>query len=301
MHPLKMSPQAASSAPWQPPRDEDLTWFSAPEKLAVNRRPLEFTLEVDAFCFGITRAMESLEFPLTEVRPRLVDGHLFLAVAPSAQAERDITRRLRNIQDLTLRYTKDIKGFWEAQVKPKIEEYNRWMAEFATAARSPVELAEAVRQLRRVRGNQWFNVCRPALAPAAIIQRRLEEAHRQKGRKSAEINALEQAAEDGTGVAREAMGLVDRGRIVLFSSLGQVGTRLATAGSIAEPEDIFWLSWMEVRGALEQGGERHGVVKKRKTDASRWAHAAAPHPRGPELPPGAPRMHLIPEILGLLG
>lgn len=285
---------------WVPLSDAELTWFVADEKLLPPPRPLEYTVEVAAFAFGLTRGLESLEFPITEVRPRLVDGRVYLAPVPSAQAETDIHRRMENVRDLSLRFTRNIKGFWEQQVRPKIEGYNKWMAEFVSASGSSQELAERLRELRRVRGNQWFNVIRPVVAPTALLHRWAEEAE-QRGGDSAAVQSLVRAADDGVAATREALGLVRRGRTILLSALHEVGGRLTGAGFIDDPEDIFWLQWMEVRQTLQNGGDRRALVTQRKADASRSGRSPTPALIGPPLPPDAPRMYLIPEVLRLLG
>ncbi|NIO07021.1 MAG: hypothetical protein GTO40_03130, partial [Deltaproteobacteria bacterium] len=145
-----MNQATAHKVPWSPPTDDELHWFPATGNFPLTPKPLEYTVEVDALFFGLTRALESLEFPMTEVRPRLMDGRLYIAVAPSADAEKNIPRRLRSIRDLSLRYTRDIRGFWQQQVKPKIEDYNRWMTQFVKESGSSAVLAEQVRQLRWV-------------------------------------------------------------------------------------------------------------------------------------------------------
>lgn len=318
-------------ATWVPPADDELTWFLADDTPLGRPGPLVYTLEVAAFVFGMTRALESLEFPLTDVRYRLIDGRLYLAIVPSAQAERDLKRRLESVRDLSFRFTRNIRASWQQQVQAKVEGYNRWMAEFVSASGSAEELAEHVRQLRRMRGNQWFNVIRPVVAPAALIQRRAEEtamriladaaqenAHEmirraresgwdgifnaidQSGRDSAEVRSLVRAGDDGVAVTREALGIVGRGREVLRSALQEVGLRLTGGGSIQNPDDIFWLEWMEVRDTLRHGGSRRDIVVKRREEASRPGRADAPPIIGPPLPADAPRMYLIREILHLL-
>ncbi len=295
-----MSNATSTKGSWLPPPDDELNWFPAKGNMLLTPRPLEYTVEVKAFIFGITRALESLEFPLTEVRSRLVDGRLYYAIAPSADAEKNIRRRLQSVQDLSLRYTKDIRGYWQQQVQSKIEGYNRWMAEFVRSSDSSKELAEQVRQLRRVRANQWFNLIRSVVAPTALIQLLAKEAIEQKGRDSAEVQSLVRGADDGVAVTKEAFGVADRGKTILLSALREVGVRLTDAGSINDPEDIFWLEWMDVRVALQNGGDRRAIVAKRKEEASVLGRLQAPLIIGSTLPPDTTRMYLVPEILRLL-
>jgi len=295
-----MSNAATHKVPWSPPRDDELTWFAPKGKLPLTPRPLEYTVEVYAFFFGITRALESLEFPLTEVRSRLVDGRLYVAVAPSADAEKDMRRRLQSVRDLSLRYTRDIGGFWQQQVQPKIEGYNRWMAEFVSQSGSSQELAEQVRQLRWVLGNQWFNIFRPVIAPTALMQSWANEAIQQKGRNSEDAKSAVRAAENAATVTKEALGAVEHGKTILLSALREVGRRLTEGASIRKPEDIFWLQWMEVRHTLENGGDVEAIVVKRKAESAQLGRSTPPSTLGPPLPPDASRMYLIREVFDLL-
>ncbi len=297
---LVMSKAATHKVPWSPPHDDELTWFPAKGKLPLTPGPLEYTVEVDALFFGLTRALESLEFPLTEVRSRLVDGRLYVAVAPSADAEKDMRRRLQSVRDLSLRYTRDIGGFWQQQVQPKIEGYNRWMAEFVSQSGSSQELAEQVRQLRWVLGNQWFNIFRPVVAPTALMQSWANEAIQQKGLNSEDAKSAVRTAENAAAVTKEALGVVEHGKTILLSALREVGRRLTEGASIRKPEDIFWLQWMEVRHTLENGGDVEAIVVKRKAESAQLGRSTPPSTLGPPLPPDAPRMYLIREVFDLL-
>jgi hypothetical protein len=296
-----MSNAAIHKVPWSPPHDDELTWFPAKGKLPLTPSPLEYTVEVDAFFFGLTRALESLEFPLTEVRSRLVDGRLYVAVAPSADAEKDTRRRLQSVRDLSLRYTRDIRGFWQQQVQPKIEGYNSWMGKFVSQSRSSQELAEQFRQLRWVRGNQWFNTFRPVVAPTALMQHWANEAIQQKGRDSDDAQSAVRAAEDASAVTKEALGAVERGKSILLSALQEVGGRLTSSGHLKQAEDIYWLQWIEVRNTLENGGKLESIVEKRESEAIQLGQSSPPSTLGPPLSDDAPRMYLIREILDLLG
>lgn len=295
-----MSNATTHKVPWSPPRDDELTWFPAKGKLPLTPGPLEYTVEVEALFFGLTRALESLEFPLTEVRSRLVDGRLYVAVAPSADAEKDMRRRLQSVRDLSLRYSRNIRGFWQQQVQPKIEGYNRWMAELVSQSGSSKELAEQVRQLRWVRGNQWFNIFRPVVAPTALMQSWGNEAIQQIGHNSEDAKSAVQAAENAAAVTKEALGAVAHGKTILLSALREVGGRLTEGAFIRKPEDIFWLQWMEARNTLENGVNREAIVAKRKAEAAQLGRSTPLSTLGPPLPPDAPRMYLIREIFDLL-
>ncbi len=295
-----MSNAATHKVPWSPPRDDELTWFPAKGKLPLTPRPLEYTVEVDAFFFGLTRALESLEFPLTEVRSRLVDGRLYVAVAPSADAEKDTRRRLQSVRDLSLRYTRNIRGFWQQQVQLKIEDYNNWMGKFVSQTRSSQELAEQFRQLRWARGNQWFNIFRPVVAPTALMQRWANEAIQQKGCDSEDAQSTMRAAEDAAAVTKEALGAVERGKTILLSALQEVGGRLAGSGLLKEAGDIYWLQWMEVRNTLENGRNLEAIVEKRKSEAAQLGRSNPPSTLGPPLADEPTRMYLIREVFDLL-
>lgn len=271
--------------PWAPPPDGELTWFLADGGLPASPRPLELTGEVRALVFGLTRALESLDFPINEVRCRRTYGRLYLAAVPSASAERDLARRLQRAHDSGLRYTRNIREGWEAGARREAEGYNTRMAEFGRNVSSARELADQLRPLQRVRGNQWFTAIRSAAAPAAMVQ------HSYGG-------ALPQ---DAAAVVRDALGLVaDRGATLFQAGISRVAERLVQAGSIDATDDIYWLEWQELREALERAGMWQPLVADRKADAPRLAPAGAPSMMGPALPPDAPRMYLLPEILALL-
>ena len=89
-------------------------------------------MEVYALVFGLTYALESLEFPLYALLSRLHNGRLYLAVAPSAMAERDLSHRMQSIRDQSFRFTRNVYDAWERQIKPEVEGYNRWFEETAS-------------------------------------------------------------------------------------------------------------------------------------------------------------------------
>ena len=127
-----MSHGAVSRTPWAPLPDDQLSWFRADQSIFATPRPLDFTLEIHALVFGLTYALESIEFPLYALRSRLVHGRVYLAAVPSATAEGDLAQRLKNIHDQSLRFTKNIQHVWERQIKPEVETYNRWFDEVAS-------------------------------------------------------------------------------------------------------------------------------------------------------------------------
>ena len=137
-------------------------------------RPLDYTLEIHALVFGLTYALESLEFPLYALRSRLLNGRVYLAAVPSAMAESNLAQRLKNIHAQSLRFTRNIERAWERQLKPEIELYNHRFEEIANFTGSSNELAEKLRKLRRERGNQWFTAIRGVVVPTVLLQRDAE-------------------------------------------------------------------------------------------------------------------------------
>ncbi len=278
---------APDPGPWSPPKDEELTWFRE-GKLFPTPRPLEYTLEVYALVFGLTYALESLEFPLYALRSRLHNGRLYLAVVPSAMAERNLSHRMQSIRDQSFRFTRNVYGAWQRQIKPEVEGYNRWFEETASF-RGPVsEFAERFCKLRRVRGNQWYAVIRGVVAPTAMLH---------EGLVASPSDAVVKA-ETALGEALEVVKA--RGSTLVYQVLGDVGKRLASNGSIEKAEDIFWLEWRELEKDLEGGNDRVALVAARKAENENLLREETPGQIGPELPLTAPRMYLVREVLDLL-
>jgi hypothetical protein len=285
---LLVSFEATSEKSWTPPTDDQLSWFRADQKLFAAPRPLDYTLEIHALVFGLTYALESIEFPLYALRSRVLNGRVYLAAVPSAVAEGNLPQRLKNIHDQSLRFTRNIERAWDRQLKPEVELYNRRFEEIANFAGPSSELAERLRKLRRERGNQWFTAIRGVVAPTVLLQQRVGEVGR-------EIGVL---AEDLT---RQALDLVaDRGKGLIRLALNRVGERLVKAEVIDKAEDIFWIEWMEICELLQSSKDQRARVAERENQAARDADAPAPAILGPSLPPDAPRMYLLSEILKLL-
>ncbi len=283
-----MSLEATSEKPWAPPPDEELSWFRADQKLFATPRPLDCTLEIHALVFGLTYALESNEFPLHALRSRLLHGRIYLAAVPSAMAERDLGQRLKNIHDQSIRFTRNIQRAWEQQIKPAVKKHNQWFEEIANFAGSSSELAWQVRKLRRERGNQWFTMIRGIVAPAALLQANVHEF-------GPEVAGL------AVSLTRQGLERVaDRGRALATWALTRVGERLVEANVIDKADDVFWLEWQEVRELLQTGQDRRVLLAGRKAEAARLSQLEAPETLGPKLPPDAPRMYLIHEILELL-
>ncbi|MGB7947829.1 MAG: hypothetical protein WCH75_09125 [Candidatus Binatia bacterium] len=278
---------APDPGPWSPPKDEELTWFRD-GKLLPTPRPLEYTLEVYALVFGLTYALESLEFPLYALRSRLHNGRLYLAVVPSAMAERNLSHRMQSIRDQSFRFTRNVYGAWERQVKPEVEGYNRWFEETASF-RGPVsEFAERFCKLRRVRGDQWYATIRGVVAPTAMLHAGI-------------VDSPSDAVVKAETALGEALEVVkERGGTLVYQVLGDVGKRLASNGSIAKAEDIVWLEWRELQKDLEGGNDRVGLVAARKAENENLLRSGTPGQMGPELPLTVPRMYLVREVLDLL-
>jgi hypothetical protein len=245
---------------------------------------LDYTFEIYALVWGLTRALESLYFPLYELRTRLVAGQLYLASVPSAFAERDLQAQLKRMGDSGLRFTRDIRGTWQRAIKREVEEDNDIIAGFPAAGSPNTAVANGLAQLRRARGNQWFAATRAVFAPAAMLE---------AGGK--ELSGEARAAVD------EALGLVrDRGSALLNEALERVGQGLVELGSIDQPSDVHWLEYQELRDALRDGRQLTQRVADRRAAFSTAGGASAPATTGPALPPDAPRMHLVREVLAIV-
>ena len=284
--------QAPTQSRWAPPTDDRLTWFRPAAFFAEAPGPLEHTLEVHARAFGLTRALQSLNFPVFEFRTQLVDGRLYYAPVPSALAERDLEGQWRRLRDASLRFMRSIPRGWERAIQPEVDGYNRWLEEMAGPAVTAEQMAERVLQLRRVRGNQWYTAVRGVFGPAALFEHRLAQG--------------EVPEEDAPGVRVAVQAAYDavavRGGELMTAALERVGAHLVSAGSIDGPADLAWLEWDDVRDAVEGGTDCRGAVAEHKRASATPAGPDAPAPFiGPELPDDAPRMFLIRETMALAG
>ena len=283
-----MSRGAVSRIPWAPLPDDQLSCFRADQSIFATPRPLDYTLEIHALVFGLTYALESIEFPLYAIRSRLVHGRVYLAAVPSAMAEGDLAQRFKNIHDQSLRFTRNIQHAWERQIKPEVEIYNRWFDEVASFTGSFPELAGKIRKLRRARGNQWFTALRGVVAPAVLLRQNA-------GELGSDIGVLAE------NLTRSVLAMVaESGKALISRALARGGERLAQVGAIENGADVFWLEWEEVCDRLQSPVDCRGLVAHRKLASERDAAEVAATNMGPRLPPDAPRMYLIPEILRLL-
>ncbi len=287
-----------ATAVWIPAADEKLAWFAPAGAFPETPGPLEYTLEVHARAFGLTRALSSLNFPLYELRTRLVDGNLQVAVVPSGLAERDMDAQFRRLVDASVRFTRNIRGPWEntlrsRPVRDEVASYNDWMAEALPAGGSPADLADGMRRLQRVRGMQWYAAVRAVFGPAAMLQRQIDDS---PSSDAAESERLAAQMADSLAVAEEARQLLSEGGALLDAAAGRAGTKLAQLGALDDAADVRWLELEEVREALRSSASLQATADGRK---------AAPTPSGagdagPE-PPDTPEMYLVPEILALIG
>jgi hypothetical protein len=271
---------------WRPPADDDLTWFRPPEGIVPTRpRPLEASLTAHAFAFGLTHGLISLYLPLSEVRARIVDGQLYLAPVPSPLADRDLDAQMRRVRDSSLRFSRNLRGAWNRIGRSEAEEYNARLAGFAPAEAGDHDVANGLPKLRRDRGNQWFITIRMAFATSAMLRAR----------------GGDFPFDDATAVLSDARALVvQRGAAALEAAIQRVGERLVRSNRLATPEDIYWLDIDEAVAVLERGGDQRSLVEARRTGAAQRPVAAAPETIGPPLPPDAPRMYLLREILALI-
>ena len=283
-----MSFGTVSHVSWMPLADDQLSWFRADQKLFLLPRPLDYTLEVHALVFGLSYALESIEFPLYQLRSRLINGRVYLAAVPSAMAENNLAQRLKNIHAQSARFTRNIQRAWERQIKPELERYHRWFEEAGNFTGSSSELSELVRRLRRARGNQWFAALRGILAPTVLLQQNVDEFG------AAIVETAQQ-------LTREAVASVaERGGELVALALMKAGQRLADAHAIDQPEDVFWLEWTEVRELLRSAEDRRTLIAQRQKAAGQDYSVTMPQAIGPVLPADAPRMYLLPEVLRLL-
>jgi hypothetical protein len=263
-----------------------LTWFRPPEGIVPTRpRPLEATLTAHAFAFGLTHGLISLYLPLSEVRSRVFDGHLFLAPVPSPLADHDLNAQMRRVRDSSLRFSRNPRGAWERIGQPEATEYNARLAAFPPAEASDAEVAAGLSTLRRHRGNQWFITIRMAFATAAMLRAR----------------GGDSPIDDAIAVLSDARALVvQQGAAELDGAILRIGERLVRSGRLAATDDVYWLDIDEAQTALAGGGDQRGLVEDRRAEAARRPETAAPETIGPPLPPDAPRMYLLREILALI-
>lgn len=286
-----MSAEQGGSEPFD---DNGLTWFRPAGLFAGEVWPLKYTLEIHARNFALSHAMQTLYFPLREFRTRLVNGRLYLAVVPSPLAERDLQRQFQRRLDASRRFTMSFGEAWEHLVRPELDEYSHWIEGMADGSATPVQVAEQVRRLRRVRGNQWYQAIRGVFAPAAMFEHRAGEWIGPDGGEAArEVSATVQEA-------RRAVW--ERGADVLDKALRRVGAMLLELHVIETADDVHWLEWGELRRALEHPESREDLVDERKRAAAPAADDGDPPPViGPDLPADEPRMYLVQETLALIG
>jgi len=279
------SPRGRGGTSWRPPADDELSWFRPDAVLPERPRPLDATFAVPAFTFGLTHSLVSLYFPLYEVRHRLVDGHLYLATVPSPMAQRNLAAQMRRVRDSSLRFSRNIRAGWEPSARREVEEYNERMAAFPPAGATDAEVADTVPRLRRTRGNQWFISIRAVIAPTAMLQ----------------TGVGETPIAEALAVVQEMRDLVvGLGTAELDAAVGRVAGRLVANGCIAAPNDVDWLEISEMRDALQHGGDRRGFIAERQAAAAVPPAAESPPTIGPPLPPDAPHMYLVREVLTLI-
>jgi len=286
---------AIADRPWAPAPDVALLWFRPGSIFPARPRPLDFTLEVYALTSGLTRALVSLNYPLYQIRPRLINGDLYLASVPSGIADRDPETKMGLLRDASLRFTRNIRGPWERQIRREVEGYSSWMT--APLPESLSDLAERFRQLRRVREMQWFVMDRSVLGSFALLRKSLDDLPAA----SEDRPKIAAAVEDGTAVLRDALALVrDQGLVHLNAFVEQTANRLVDMGVLGATEDIRWLEWREVRQALTEAGDWKARAAERKAQALTPRVATLPDEIGPPLAPNALHMHLVREVLDSL-
>ena len=285
---------AITERPWAPAPDEALLWFQPGSPFPARPRPLDFTFEVYALAGGLTRGLVSLNYPLYQIRPKLIHGELYVASVPSGIAEREPETKLGLLRDASLRFTRNIRGPWERAIKPEVEGYNSWMAE--PLPESPAEVAERFRQARRVREMQWFVADRAVVGSFALLKSRFDDMPASaEGR-----DKVAAAVEDGAAVLHEAMQLIrEQGGVRLDDFIRRTSRRLVDMQVLA-PGDIHWLEWREVRRALTEPGDWKAIAAERKAQAEKLQPGSIPEEIGTNPGPKALHMYLVHEVLELL-
>jgi hypothetical protein len=268
--------------------DDQLSWFLAEQKVFARPRPLTYTLEIQGLVFGLTYALESIEFPLYAVRARQFRGRVYLAAVPSAMAESDLAQRLRNIHDQSQRFTRNLERAWEDQIKPELDRYNLMLEELAAFSGSSAEFAKKMYQLRRDRGNQWFAAIRGVVAPVVLLYQRA----------AAVDQGIETVVEDFLRSALERVR--ERGSELVKLAFARAGKRLASERVLEHANDVRWLEWRELCTLLQSPRDCRLLVAQRKSTFEHDEAAVAPATIGPALAQDAPRMYLIPEMLRAL-
>lgn len=284
--------------PWAPAADDELLWFRPGSIFPSRPTPLEFTLDVYALASGLSHSLVSLNFPLYQIRARLVDGELYLGSVPSGLWALDPDAKTTLMQDASLRYTRNLRAPWERDVRREVESYNSLMKGLASsAAESDAELAEQFRRLRRERDKQWHAFLRAVVGPLAMLHRRLE----QLAPDSPDRETVAKTAADGGAVLEEGLALVrEEGSALATEMVEKVARRLVEKGALASNQEITWLEWEEIREALVSPGDWAQRASARKAAAQGTRPSEPPATFGPPLAPSARHMDLVPEVLALL-
>ena len=270
---------------WRPASNDELAWFKVGGSVPAHPTPLELTSSVHAFTYGVTHALESLYFPFYELRPRAIDGQLYLAVVPSGLADRDMDARIGTVSERTIRF-KDIRGGWLKEIKPQVEADLERMGDFPPAGASGEQLHEAWMRLRRVRANQWFAPTRAVISPTALLKVGVGDPSRRD-------EAMAACAE-----VRDIV--IGQGGPAFEAAVSRLGDLLVKLGSLKSAADLQWLEFEEVSTALEQPGAAHQEIAARRKAAS-TAASEGPATVGAPLDLTDRRLFLLPEILELLG
>ena len=270
------------------------SWFRPGGFFAQRPRPLDFTFELYALTGGLTRGLVSLNYPLYAIRPKLIDGYLYLASVPSGIAEREPETKLGLLRDASLRFTRNIRGLWEKAIKGEVEGYSRWLDE--ALPDNPADVAERVRQARRVREMQWFVIDRAVVGSYALAKSRFDE----MSPSTENYERVKVAVADGAEVVKEALKLVrDEGTAKMEEFVRRVSHRLVDM-SVLAPGEIHWLEWKELRQALTEPGDWKARAAERKAAAQQQPSGEPAEHVGVNLPPDALRMHLVREVVDLL-
>jgi pyruvate,water dikinase len=115
----------------------------------------------------------------------------------------------------------------------------------------------------------------------------------------ARFNELYETASCFTPIAEDHNHYIDQmGNLVMRYPALEIGRRLATKGSIADPDDVFFLHLDELPQAFA-GADLKAVAAQRRQDLARWAQIVPPPALGvPADPSGDPAEELLMRFFG---
>jgi hypothetical protein len=117
-----------------------------------------------------------------------------------------------------------------------------------------------------------------------------------------EHDSGQEAPQETRSVVDEALELIDgHGGPAVQAALLRTGDALVQTGAIERADDVYYLDYEEVREALRDRRDRRQLVAERARDLGAPTGGPPVATFGPAIPPNAPRMHLIREVLEIIG